>query len=177
MTYENLKKIIKTNKSDIMMLLLISVVIFFQILRCKDFPGLYFDAVNPDWLAVQILFPEGRIGTKYPQTGFPFLAQLYHGTLTVWVHLIVIGIFGRTSLMTVRIVNAIYVIAICWMVYLILKSLFEKKIINYIMVIALAISPQIFSYMRTQYYIKLPGTLLILLSIYFLCISPKIGGG
>lgn len=177
MSYEILKEKVKMNKRDILMFLIILIIVFFQIFRCIDLPGLYFDAVNPDYLAVQMLFPDNGIGTKYSQTGFPFLAQLYHGTLISWIQLLVIGIMGRTSLVTVRIANAIYVIAICWMIYLILKSMFKDKIINYIMVMALALSPQVFSYMRTQYHLKLPGTLLILMSIYFLCISPKMRGG
>lgn len=145
-----------------------------QILRCPDSPGLYLDAVNPDYLAVQILFPQvNNPHWGIPYSGIPLLGQLYHGTLTIWLQLLVIGLCGKATLFTLRLANIIYVIGICWVMHLILKRLKVNRIISFFMIDALILSPNVFSFIRTQYYIKLPGTLLLMLALYFALLSEQ----
>lgn len=148
-----------------------------QILRCPDLPGLYLDAVNPDYLAVQFLFPQvSNPHWAIPHSGIPLLGQLYHGTLTTWVQLLVIGLFGKANMLTLRLTNMIYVIGICWVMYLILKRLKVNRHVTLLMIDALILSPNVFSFVRTQYYIKLPGTLLLMLAIYFALLSEEKNG-
>lgn len=143
-----------------------------QVLRCPDLPGLYLDAVNPDYLAVQILFPQNpNPNWALPHSGIPLLGQLYHGTITIWMQFLVIGLFGEANILTMRFCNMIYVISICWIMYLILKKMGTNKIISFLMMDAIILSPNVFSFIRTQYYIKLPGTLLLMLSVYFAILS------
>lgn len=143
-----------------------------QVLRCPDLPGLYLDAVNPDYLAVQILFPQTpNRNWAIPYSSIPLLGQLYHGTITIWLQLLIIGLFGKANLLTLRLANMIYVIGICWIMYLILKKTGANKIISFLMMDAIILSPNVFSFIRTQYYIKLPGTLLLMLSVYFAILS------
>ena len=97
-------------------------ICIFQALRCGEYPGLYFDAVNPDYLAVQFLYPQiENPRWTLPHTGLSWLAQLYHGTMIVWLQSLVIGVVGEASILTFRITNAIYVMGICWCVYLIAR--------------------------------------------------------
>lgn len=152
----------------------VSIIILgiIQVFRCPDLPGLYLDAVNPDYLAVQMLFPQTtNPNWALPHSGIPLLGQLYHGTITIWLQLLIIGIFGKPSLLTLRLSNMIYIIGICGVMYLILKKLEVNKVISFLVVSALILSPNVFSFIRTQYYIKLPGTLLLMLSIYVAILS------
>lgn len=166
------EKIMNTSKRswDTVTLILIIILGLFQIFRCMDYPGLYLDSVNPDYLAVQYLFPESGNGswTLPHSLEIPFLAQLYHGTVTAWVQVVIISLFGEASLFTVRAANILYIIAICWMLQLICKKLDVNRYISLFLAGAVMLSPQVFSFIRTQYYIKLPGTFLMLCAFYLL---------
>lgn len=166
---KNFSKISKLQKETIVAFGILLFVALFQALRCIEFPGLYLDAVNPDYLAVQFLFPQIKNPQwTLPHTSIPFLGQLYHGTVTVWLQVFIIGITGSASILTLRIANAIYVLGICWCIYLICKRVRMNRIIALAGIIAMIVSPQVYSFIRTQYYIKLPGAFLLLLSLYFL---------
>lgn len=162
------KVFVKLKSYDSLCLISIILLGIWQVLRCPDLPGLYLDAVNPDYLAIQMLFPHANNPNwTMPHSGIPLLGQLYHGTITVWLQLIIVGLFGESSLLTVRFSNIIYVVGICWVMHLILKRLGTNKAISFFALICIMLSPNVFSFIRTQYYIKLPGTLLLMLSIYF----------
>lgn len=174
-----IKEKIIAHKYDISILGAIVLILFYQIMRCGDLPGLYFDAVNPDSWAVQILFPGvSSVSPKYAQTGIPLIAQLYHGTFTVLLQILVVGILGKPSLFTVRLCDAIYIFLICIVIYIICKSIIKNRAMLFLMMITLAMSPQVFSFMRTQFYIKLPGIFLTLLGFCFLMRQkkPQMGG-
>lgn len=156
-----------TDYEYIFMIVLIALGLF-QVYRC-EYPGLYLDSVNPDYLAVQILFPQIQNPSMImPQTGFPMLGQLYHGTVTVWLQLLLIGLSGKASVFTLRLANMIYVFGICILMYAILKKLKVSLCVSMMMLFMMVMSPQVFSFVRTQYYIKLPGTLFLFISMYFL---------
>ena len=94
------------------------ILAFFQVFRCIEYPGLYYDAVNPDYMAVQLLYPQVENPLWIvPHTGLPLLGQLYHGTFTAWVQALVIGLTGNASLWTIRTVNMAYIVGICWFCY------------------------------------------------------------
>ena len=93
-----------TDYEYIFMIVLIALGLF-QVYRC-EYPGLYLDSVNPDYLAVQILFPQIQNPSMImPQTGFPMLGQLYHGTVTVWLQLLLIGLSGKASVFTLSLIH------------------------------------------------------------------------
>lgn len=131
--------------------------------------GLYLDSVNPDYLAVQILFPNDvNSALTLPYIGFPVLGQLYHGVVTMLVQLLVIGITGAASLTKLRVLNAMYAGAACIFMYLILRKLNVKRFIVMITELCLVTSASLFMIMKIQYYIKLPGTACTLLAILIL---------
>lgn len=153
---------------DIIFVIIIVALGLFQVFRC-EYPGLYLDSVNPDYLAVQILFPQiNNPHMSVHQTGFPMLGQLYHGTVTVWLQLLLIGLSGKASVFTLRLANMVYVLGICFSMYVILKKLKANLWLSGMLLMILIMSPQVFSFIRTQYYIKLPGTLFLFISMYFL---------
>jgi hypothetical protein len=66
-------------------------------------PGLYMDAVDPDFLVVRILNPNGYeippwvLPGNYPAQRFPILTSLYRGTQQVWLGLPGFLILARPS--------------------------------------------------------------------------------
>lgn len=161
--------LIEKYKEQMFVATFILILAFFQVVRCIEYPGLYYDAVNPDYMAVQLLYPQVENPLWIvPHTGFPLLGQLYHGTLTAWVQALVIGLTGNASLWTVRAVNMAYIVGICWICYQISKWVNIHKGILYSGIAVILLSPQVYSLIRTQYYIKLPGTFFLLAAVYTL---------
>lgn len=71
------------------------VVFLFAVAFHIDLPGLYIDAVNPDFLAAQKLHPHLHNPTAaLPSKIFPILGNLYHGVQNFYVALPVQAIFG-----------------------------------------------------------------------------------
>lgn len=150
-------------------ILIIMAGVLFSALLDNSAIGLYLDSVNPDYLAVQILFPNDvNSAMTLPYIGFPVVGQLYHGVVTMLVQLLVIGITGGASLTKLRILNAMYTAAACIFMYLILKKLNVKRFIVMITELCLVTSASLFMIMKIQYYIKLPGTACTLLTILIL---------
>lgn len=135
------KVFVKLKSYDSLCLISIILLGIWQVLRCPDLPGLYLDAVNPDYLAIQMLFPHAdNPNWTMPHSGIPLLGQLYHGTITVWLQLIIVGLCGESSLLTVRFSNIIYVVGICWAMHLILKKLGTNKAISFFALICIRVS-------------------------------------
>lgn len=155
-----MKKIIKEYKWDILIIIFLIVFGCFQVLRNYG-PGLYYDAVNPDNLALQVL--NGKLKCNH----FPFLGQIYHGTITIWLQIFIILLVGKANILTLRFANIFYVIITLISFYLICKKMKFNKYIVGLFLIALVLSPHVFLFIRTQYYIKLPGAMFITLSLLF----------
>lgn len=162
-----LKKISK-NKTDFFIGIIIVLIILFGIMRAIEFPGLYYDSVNPDYLAVHLLFPNDNTGANFSYYGFPLLGQLYHGTVTMFTSILGIFITGETSVALLRITNAIMGAAACLFLYIILRKKSCYYFIAGATVIALGISTNMNSILRTQFYVKIPGTVCLFISLYFL---------
>jgi hypothetical protein len=82
-----------------------------------DVPGVYMDAVNPDYLVVPILHPARPLGAvgvmpgNYLARRLPVLTSLYHGTETVWLSLPFYAVLG-TSLTSLRLVHGLFGLAV-----------------------------------------------------------------
>jgi hypothetical protein len=133
-------------------------------------PGLYMDAVNPDFLVVRILNPNGYeippwiLPGNYPAQRFPILTALYHGTQQVWLGLPGFLIFG-TTLIGLRITHALFAFAIIWSVY---AMLVDRKIPHgwaAVTCAALALDPALIYAFRTQSYVSTAPIMWIFLSI------------
>lgn len=156
-TKEYLDKII------IFVIFLISSI--FVVWKAGELPGLYLDAVNPDYLAVHVLNPSTFSSSwALPNLGIPFLGQAYHGTLTMFASILSILLTGTTSILQLRIVNCIYGTIACYLVYETFMRLKVKKWIAFGISLALLMSPNLTSMYKTQYYIELPGVVFMLLA-------------
>lgn len=156
---------VRKYKNDISVFILILVISLISVIRVGELPGLYLDAVNPDYLAVQVLNPSAYSSSwALPNLGIPLLGQVYHGTVTMFGSILSILVTGTTSILQLRIVNGIYGTVACYLVFRILIKLNIKKWIAIGLALALAISPNLTSMYRTQYYIELPGVIFMLLA-------------
>ncbi len=138
-----------------------------QMIRTGNLPGLYLDAINPDYIAVQMLFP--RENQIHWMVARPWLCQVYHGCLTAVPALLSILLTGTTSILQHHIVNGM-IASVCIMI---LYQFLVSRIIGVNRFLAAAVSfmmatmPSILTIAFTQYYIELPETLCVLLSLLF----------
>lgn len=148
---------------------LIALVIYFiGILRNVELPGLYMDAINPDYLAALWLNPGISNPTwQIPYEGIPILGGLYHGMQTAYLGLLTYGTLG-TSVTSARITHALFGAVIILITWLIFKRLSNKDSLALIIVLALATDMSFLGSFRTQSYIILSGQGWILLSFYLL---------
>ena len=88
-------------------------------------PGVYMDAVNPDYLAVRLLHhgtePIGAwlLPGNYLFGRAPILIAFYHGSLTTWFGLPVFALFG-TTVTGLRIAHALFGFAVLASLYALL---------------------------------------------------------
>lgn len=161
-------KSLKKHEAIITFLLFMGINIL-SILRMEDSIGLYLDAVNPDYLATQILNNSNFSSTvTLPFVGIPLLGQIYHGTVTMFGSLLSMLITGTTSVLQHRITNSVYAALATTVLYKILKSMNVSYLLSLATCILLCLSPNLIATFFTQYYIELPGVLFLLLQIYYL---------
>lgn len=160
----------KWNMSFIDVLIIIAAILFITMLDSNNM-GIYFDSVFPDYLSVHILNPDTNNPImNFPYIGIPLLGQLYHGTVTVFLQIIVVGILGEASLFSLRLCNAIWCSLACASLYFLLKKLEVKRTVILFSELCLIFSIPLFMILKTQYYIKVPGTAFTFLALLsFVC--------
>lgn len=52
--------IIRENKADAIFVFLLSVFFVFEIMRLGEYPGLYSDAMQPDYASIQYIFQQSH---------------------------------------------------------------------------------------------------------------------
>jgi hypothetical protein len=136
-------------------------------------PGVYMDAVNPDYLAVRLLHrgtePIGAwlLPGNYLFGRAPVLIAFYHGSLTTWFGLPVFALFG-TTVTGLRIAHALFGFAILVSLYALLARGGAKPWQAALACGALALDPGFTYAFRTQSYITLAPAALLFLSLYSL---------
>ncbi len=142
-----------------------------SILRMGDSVGLYLDAVNPDYLATKMVYPNPFTGSlTLPYIGVPLLGQAYHGTVTMFGSLLSILITGTTSVLQLRITNGFYAALSAAVIYKILRYEKVGPKFSLAICILLCISPNYTATFFTQYYIELPGIFFLLMHIYYMLV-------
>jgi Dolichyl-phosphate-mannose-protein mannosyltransferase len=136
-------------------------------------PGVYMDAVDPDYLAVGLLNPHAQpigawlLGGNYLFGNAPVLISFYHGSQQVWLGLPFFALFG-TTVTGLRLTHAMFALAILGASYLVL---IRGRLMPWraaLAGLALALDPA-FSYaFRTQSYITLAPTAWLFVSLYAL---------
>ena len=151
---------------DLFVCVLVVVSSFVGLLGATNLPGIYLDAVNPDYLSVQMLYPQpDRVSWAIPNWGFPILGQVYHGVFTAYIMAIVIKLVGSTSVVLLHAVNTCYGMIICLGTYRILNKININKYIAALVTLSLSCMPALFLSYRTQFYIELPGIMFMTFAI------------
>jgi len=137
-----------------------------------DLPGIYMDAVNPDYLAASILHP-GHVVERWVLPGndlfhrFPVLTSLYHGTAMTWLGLPVFALLG-TSVESLRIAHALYACAVLLTATMWLRRAGISNGVIAVIGVALAIDPSFMFAFRTASYITLSPLAALLVSLLLL---------
>jgi hypothetical protein len=126
-----------------------------------DLPGVYMDAVNPDYLAVKLLNPQHEPIVAWVLQGnyllgdrVPILIALYHGSQTFWFGLPLFWLFG-TTVEGLRLAHAVFGLVVLGGVFYLLRRARIAPMIAAAACIALAVDPSFVYAFRTQSYITL----------------------
>ena len=151
------------------------LIIVISVFMCGNiavlYPGLYYDAVMPDYIAAIFSNPSemnSAVGSFPSYLFYPKLGSLYHGTITAMVQTIVGVLLRTTNIVIYRNVNLLYLGIIFCIMYKIFYFLgIPKKIVLPILMLGIFNASTIFV-TRTQYYVMLPGVVFLFLSVLFL---------
>lgn len=144
------------------------LIFWIGILRYAELPGLYMDAVNPDYLVARALNPElHNVVWVLPNAWIPLLGNLYHGVQNFYVGLPVIALLGP-SVLSVRIAQALFGAGIIWLLQKIILRLTRDRVIAFLGATALACEIAFLASFRTQFYIILCGQFWLLSAIYMI---------
>lgn len=136
---------------------LLMLVFWACAMRHVELPGLYMDAINPDYLAARWLQPElpNAVWTM-PGPELPILGNLYHGTQNLYVGLLTYGVLG-TGVTAARISHALFGCAIVLLVFLVARRLTGRPLIALLAAAGLATDMAFLGSFRTQSYIIMGG--------------------
>ncbi len=150
---------------DIGCLGVVLAIFWYGITRDIQLPGLYMDAVNPDYLAAIALSgnydnPAASMPTRF----IPMLGNLYHGVQNLYVSLAVFTVFG-ISIPSVRIAQALFGAGIVVFVYVLTVQITRNRLAGFIGAALLACELAFTASFRTQFYIILGGEMWLLASL------------
>lgn len=135
-------------------------------LHSVELPGLYMDAVNPDYLSARTLNPEIRNPVNaMPTAWIPLLGSLYHGVQNYYVSLPIVGLLGF-NLPAIRIAQALFGAGIVTMIYLLALRMTSTPVLAFAAAALLAVDVAFLASFRTQFYIVLSGVFWLLCSFY-----------
>lgn len=141
-------------------------VFWLCVLRNVELPGLYMDAVNPDYLFARWLNPQLHNPVWTIPTGpVPLLGNLYHGMQTLYVGVLTYGLLG-TSVVSVRVTHALYGSLIVLLAWLILRRVSGRPVLATALATALATDMAFIGSFRTQAYIILAGQVWMMLALW-----------
>ena len=89
------RTLVASKRFDGLVYFALFAILLIQLIKLGDKPGLYFDAMYPDYIGVQYLFPQQYYVRS--QAAEPWLCQIYHGNIGVWITLLSVLITGTTS--------------------------------------------------------------------------------
>lgn len=147
-------------------LIIVQALFWVSHLHEADLPGLYMDAVNPDYLAARTLNPElPNAVWMQPTVGLPVLGALYHGVQTYYVGLPVFAVLGF-NLLALRVAQGLFASGILVMTHLVLRRATGSLFLAFAGSLCLASELAFIASFRTQFYIVVAGAFWLLLAIY-----------
>ncbi len=142
--------------------------------RAIELPGVYMDAVNPDYLVARVLNWRREPMTAWVLPGnyllgarFPILVSLYHGTQHFWLGLPLFWLLG-TTVESLRIVHALFGLGVLASLYALLATAGARPWLATLATGALAVDPVFLFAFRTQSYITMSPAAWLLLGLFFL---------
>ena len=160
-------KVVKFTAQELLLVLFVQLFFWSSQLRMADLPGLYMDAINPDYLAAQLLYPEiVNPSNAMPSAFGPILGGLYHGTQNLLVGVPVFSILGF-NVFAVRVAQGLFGAAILVLVQALIKKVTGNTAIAVIAGLGLATELAFIASFRTQNYIVLSGCVWHLGAMYF----------
>ena len=130
-------------------------------------PCIYWDAVNPDYLAAKILAGSNYISNFPPWDAFPVLGNWYHGVMHTYFGLIFFNIFGF-SVFSLRVAHAVFGFAILLISHTILSKGTGSRAFSLLFMGIFALDPAFVFAFRTQNYITMSPAFFLLFSVYLL---------
>lgn len=165
----------KQYKLYIIGVLLVFITTYLVGLYDIELPGVYFDAVYPDYLASIGAFPGVNNFTQITQhVGLPLLGNFYHGTFSAAVQFVVLKCVGHASVYTLRLTNLFYVAVIGAILFVDSYKISKKWLCSLLCTFFCVTSQNALSHIRTQYYIMLPGVVFFLLSMSIILWNTRI---
>src|SRR5689334_17078983 len=136
-----------------------------------ELPGVYMDAVNPDYLVAKVLnraHANPLIGWVLPgnylANRFPVLVSLYHGLQQFWLALPLYALFGM-SVVGIRLTHMVFAMGVLIAMLVLFRRARIPLAIAALAGIAIAADPTFVFAFRTQSYITLAPAAWMLLSI------------
>ncbi|HEY0961923.1 MAG TPA: GtrA family protein [Pseudomonadales bacterium] len=147
-------------------LMAVQAVFWTSHLHEANLPGLYMDAVNPDYLAARTLNPElpNEVSLQ-PTIGPPVIGALYHGVQTFYTGLPVFAVLGF-NLFALRVAQGLFAGGILVMVHVVLQRATGSLLLALAGSLCLATELAFIASFRTQFYIVVAGTFWMLLAVY-----------
>ncbi len=157
----------KKVRIGIVILLNLIIVLFSSVYI--ELPGVYFDSAITDFVATTMVHPEidNRTGMMMNHVGIPLLGNVYHGTPSMFIQLLVLH-FAHGSVYTLRIVYILYVIVCIDIIYIIITRVVENFYAGLCGMVLCGTCVSIMTLTRTQYDIMLPGVCLFLFAVLVL---------
>jgi len=151
--------------------LLVAAVYAVAVAQNITLPGVYMDAVNPDYLAVRLLSRHTEpiaawlLPGNYLAGRAPVLISFYHGSQQAWLGLPGFFLFG-TTVTGLRITHALFGLAVLAALYAVLGRAGLRPWQSAVACAALALDPSFTYAFRTQSYITVAPMAWLLLSLY-----------
>ena len=152
---------------DVIVHLAVQLLFWAGVFHYIQLPGLFMDAVNPEYLAARTLNPELRNQVfALPTVLFPLLGNLYHGMQNYYIGLPVFAAFGL-NVVSLRIAQALFGAATVSMVYVVAERTTSSRALAFLAAAGLATDTAFVASFRTQFHIVLAGAFWLLCSVYW----------
>lgn len=149
--------------------LLMALAYLMAATREIELPGIYMDAVNPDYLVARWLNPDAQWIPAWIAPGndilgsYPLLVGLQHGSLQLWLSAPFFWVFGMT-VVGLRLTHAMFALAVLAAWYAMQRAGGQSIAITIAIGVVLAIDPSFVYAFRTQSYITMAPAAFLMLS-------------
>lgn len=148
----------------------VALAYLFVATREIELPGIYMDAVNPDYLVARWLNPDAQYIPAWVAPGndilgrYPLLVGLQHGSLQLWLGAPLFWIFGM-SVAGLRLTHAMFALAVLVSWYALQRQSGVPRTWAAAFGMALALDPAFIFAFRDQCYITMTPVTLLLLAV------------